>query len=218
MEKLTDQEKFDIEVWYVLDKIVKTLRYHIEQNNLQYNIFILHNLLQKDMPFLIKEAKILQWLEKNKAIKLNYDAPFNTNPVIIELPSVKEIKMHTLYHINIINPCFDRLYEEYKNKSKIRMDKLIKQKGQISKKQLKLLADEIIKTKNFGAKETKFFLALLDLKPHSIKELTTLTKAKAIEHVKERVKEKLKNTRFKIKTKKAHGLEKDSFYQLEFLL
>ncbi len=86
----------------------------------------------------------------------------------------------------------------------------------LNKRERKQELNNIIKIKKFGKKQAAFLLALVDLEPMGIKELTNKIGTKDCKHLKGAVDEKLKGTNWSIETTRGGGF-KPSFYQLRQL-
>jgi len=111
---MTIQEKFDIEVWFVLQKIKRLSMYRASRDDIEYRIYSPPNLLEEGMPFPIEEYKVIRWLEKEKkAIKIN-DPSGRVEDAEETLYRAKRVTIVFLYLETAQN--FKKIDKEYEEK------------------------------------------------------------------------------------------------------
>lgn len=157
------------------------------------------------------EKGVLFRLQDEGAIKLINLTQFPTHGIIsIGIPP-EEIK------IEVFKENFIKIYEEIRDELSIEKEIKSKNDKTTSKGVNKELINDLIKVKKIRGKEKRFIQALANLKPKSMKELATFTKAKDIKSLKRAVSKKFENSQWSIKTIRSSSWDKGGFYQLIFL-
>lgn len=217
MKTLTDEEKYEIEVWYVLRKVKDEFHYpQLDEDEIEYSIILLNNRIHPDMPFLIDERKILDWLSKKKVVRMIDTVQGIKGPLISQLPNQKEIKMIVTYHLKIPLLNFKEFYQKYQVKCERKMKKLLNERSCKNNGLMTKHIYEIIGIKRIIGKEEKLLEILSDLQPHETKKLAREIGTKDLKHIKGELRKKLIGTDFRIKTDRGYSLE-SSYYQLEYL-
>lgn len=221
MKNLTDEERFEIETWYVLRKIKDRFYYPASdpEQEIEYTIYTFQKpLIPTGMPFLVGERKILNWLEKEKKVISRVDSVKGIKgPLVSEWPGEKELKVMTTFSIKVSLIKFKDLYEKYQMKCERKMRKLLEQRAYQNKNQIKEELDTVIKIKKIIGKEKGLLMSLSNLQPKGIKKLSGDLGTKSLKNIKAELQEKLKETNFTIKTIREYGGAESSFYQLEYI-
>lgn len=213
---LTPKQRFDLKIWFVLEKIKKLSFYHLPEQDIEYRIFSPPSLIYENMPFLINEHKVIDFLKKRRAIEIKEPKGRVETAVIPELSELKGRKMAiAFYYVRPKQPKFNSFYREFNIKCKKRMEGLLRSRKSRYRKMIKDKFKKIVKRRKFGRKEKLFLEFLSDLNPHEIKTLAKKISSKSLKHVKQRVQGKLKDTGFSVEATKGY-LSNTSFYQLKF--
>lgn len=223
MKNLTDEEKFEIEAWYVLRKIKDRFYYPASdsEQEIEYRIYIFQKpLIPSGMPFLIDETKILDWLEKEKKAICRVDSVKGIKgPLVSEWPGDKELKLMITYSVKVSLIKFKDLYEKYQTKGERKMKKLLEQRAYQNRNQIKDELNGLIKIKKIIGKEKRLLILLSNLERKGIKKLSDDLDTKYLKNIKAELKEKLEDTNFTIKMSREYDSDgaESSFYQLEFI-
>lgn len=123
ISRLTPDEKVDLEIFFVLQKIKKYNRYRVYGESIDYRIYSPPDLLQEGMPFPIEELKVINLLVKEDVI-LKKDPEKEDKIGIIEETLSNGLRKVTIILYLEFLPKFDVFYKTYQDKSKNVMAKL----------------------------------------------------------------------------------------------
>lgn len=211
---MDSEERFSIEVLFVLKKIKNLSYYHIPSDIIEYKRFIPQNLRLEQMPFPVNENGVLKYLEKQFVIK-RLETPARVTATFPNEPP-KGVKAITFDTYKILNPAFENLLKKFNTKFDRRFKYLLKRNKVMGKTEVNKIITRILKTKKLGKKEKLLLKLLSNLEPHQISDLANKTDSKAIKKIKATLQEKILDSGLKISTIKGYGLN-SSYYQLEYL-
>lgn len=209
---MDSEERFSIEVLFVLKKIKNLSFYHIPPDIIEYKRFAPQNLRLEQMPFPVNEKGVLKYLEKQFVIK-RLETPGKVTATFPNEPP-NDLKAIITETYQILYPKFDTLLASYRSKFDTRFKYLLKRISTPNKAAVKKVIRTITKTKNFGKKEKRLLEILSDLETHRISSLADDIPSKAIKKLKESVQGKLKATNLTIILLRG---SKEGSYQLKFL-
>ena len=209
---MDSDERFSIEVLFVLKKIKKLSYYHIPPDIIEYKRFAPQNLHFEQMPFPVNENGVLKYLEKQFVIK-RLETPEKVTSTFPEVPP-GGLRVVITETYQILNPKFDRLLAGYTSRFNKRFKYLLRRISTPSKAEVEKLIRTIFKTKDFGKKEKSLLEILSDLEPHRISSLAANVPSKAIKKLKESVQRKLRGTNLTIILLRS---VKEGSYLLKFL-
>lgn len=119
--KLTPDERVDLEIFFVLQKIKKYNRYRTGKDNIAYHIYSPPDLSAEGMHFPVEELKIIDLLVNNKVIERK-DPEGGIEEAEVSLSNGLRVITAIIY-LEFL-PEFEKTYQTYQDKSKEIMAKI----------------------------------------------------------------------------------------------